>query len=146
MNNELLFNNQQSIAIKSSLDPLLIVAGAGTGKTHTLVGRLLYLLNKNKEPQSICVITFTNKAAKEIKHRVTKKIGHFRNINNKPEIFPSNYPFIGTFHSLGAKILRNEAPLFGRNKNYIIFDNNDSWSLIKKIAKKLSAEKKVLPS
>lgn len=119
-------NSNQKKAVLSSDGPLLIVAGAGTGKTKTLTSRLIYLLENGVSPENICAITFTNKAAKEMLDRTLKNIKDKKILNNL---------FIGTFHSLGAKILKNESPIFNRNKNFIIFDDNDSFSLIKKIVK-----------
>jgi DNA helicase-2/ATP-dependent DNA helicase PcrA len=121
-------NPQQKSAVFSKEKPLLIVAGAGTGKTKTLTCRLIYLLQKGISPKNICAITFTNKAAEEMKNRVFSALKTEKGIN-------SNDLFIGTFHSLGAKILRQEAPVFDRNKNFVIFDEDDSFSLIKLILK-----------
>ena len=123
-------NPKQKIAVLSDKKPLLIVAGAGTGKTKTLTARLIHLLTKGIKPENICAITFTNKAAKEMHDRTFDSLKKYNlshlNLNNL---------FIGTFHSLGAKILRQESPVFERNKNFIIFDDNDSFSLIKLIVK-----------
>ncbi|MCS6789171.1 MAG: UvrD-helicase domain-containing protein [Patescibacteria group bacterium] len=119
-------NPNQKKAVLSENGPLLIVAGAGTGKTKTLTSRLIYLLQSGINPQNICAITFTNKAAKEMLDRTIKNIKNPKIVNDL---------FIGTFHSLGAKILKQEAPILKRNKNFIIFDDNDSFYLIKKIVK-----------
>jgi DNA helicase-2/ATP-dependent DNA helicase PcrA len=118
-----LLNNEQKNAAEAPIAPLLIVAGAGTGKTKTLINRIFYLIKKGIKPSRICAITFTNKAAKEMADRIYKKIG-------KKDI-----PFIGTFHSLGAKILREECKEFDRKPNFTIFDDHDSFNLIKKAAK-----------
>lgn len=120
-------NSHQKKAVLAKDGPLLIVAGAGTGKTKTLTSRLIYLIKKGIRPENICAITFTNKAAKEMLDRIFKNISNKKNLKNL---------FIGTFHSLGAKILRLEAPIFGRNKNFVIFDDSDSFTLIKSIIKK----------
>ncbi|MBI2035348.1 MAG: UvrD-helicase domain-containing protein [Candidatus Liptonbacteria bacterium] len=118
-------NKKQMEAVESPEGPLLIVAGAGSGKTRTLTSRLQYLLSKNINPSSIIAITFTNKAADEMRGRVQKFIG-------------SNQPFIGTFHSLGARILRRETASLGRGANFSIFDSDDSLSAIKKTIKTLA--------
>ena len=139
MNN---FNSHQKSAIESTSPALLVIAGAGTGKTHTLVGRISFLLKKGVKPSSICAITFTNKAAKEMKVRldpILEEVGARKSAG----FFSNSYPFIGTFHSLGARILRKEAPLLGRNKNFIIFDEQDALSLIKKIIKEKGFQKKM---
>ncbi len=116
-------NPQQQKAVQAPHTPLLIVAGAGTGKTRTLTSRLLYLIENSATPEKICAVTFTNKAAKEMAERVREKAG--------------DKPFIGTFHSLGAKILRAEARELERTPHFSIFDDSDNLSLIKKIMKEL---------
>lgn len=127
-------NIQQKKAVEAAQTPLLIVAGAGTGKTKTLTSRLSFLINSGISPEKILAITFTNKAAKEMEHRI---------LANSPGLNPK--PFIGTFHSFGARLLREEAGLFGRSKGFFIFDTADSFSLIKKILKELGG-KEVKPS
>lgn len=116
-------NPEQTIAAKAPLTPLLIVAGAGTGKTRTLTSRIAYLIESGIPPEKICAITFTNKAAKEMADRTHLIIGSLKG------------PFIGTFHSLGARILREECRALERKPNFTIFDDHDSFNLIKKAAK-----------
>ncbi len=111
-------NPAQKEAAEAKNGPLLIVAGAGTGKTRTLTGRILYLINSGMAPGRILAITFTNKAAKEMASRV-----------NVPG------PLLSTFHSLGARILRKECRHLGRTPNFVIFDDHDSFDLIKKTVK-----------
>lgn len=125
-------NPRQKEAVEAPEKPLLIVAGAGTGKTRTLTSRLRHLIARGARPEAICAITFTNKAAKEMAERV----GCDSPIPN----FGSPKPFIGTFHSLGARILRAEAKYLGRNSNFAIFDDHDSLALIKKIIKSFGEE------
>ncbi len=127
-------NIQQKRAVEAEQTPLLIVAGAGTGKTKTLTSRLSFLINRGVPPEKIVAITFTNKAAKEMEHRILAK---------NPSL--SLRPYIGTFHSFGARVLREEAGLFGRSKDFFIFDAGDSFSLIKKILKELGG-KDIKPS
>lgn len=120
-------NKEQEVAVLSKeQEPLLIVAGAGTGKTRALTSRVLFFLSSGVSPYKICAITFTNKAAREMRERVLGKAskGSF-----------SDEPFIGTFHSLGAKILREEAGAFRRTPGFTIFDEQDSFSLMKKTLK-----------
>jgi ATP-dependent DNA helicase UvrD/PcrA len=126
-------NEKQQEATEHQNGPLLIVAGAGSGKTKTLVNRFVRLLKSGILPEKIIAITFTNKAAKEMRNRII-------NMNDQSSIINS---FIGTFHSFGAKILKTEANYFKREKNFTIFDDKDSLSLIKKILKNknLSKEK-----
>lgn len=118
-------NEVQKKAATHKGGPLLIAAGAGSGKTKTLTNRLMHLLNSGVNPENIIAITFTNKAAKEMRNRSNFK----------------NSPFIGTFHSLGVQILKKEAQLVGRNNRFTIFDEDDSLSLIKAILKESNLSK-----
>jgi len=118
-------NSAQDAAVHAPGIPLLIVAGAGTGKTKTLTSRIIHLIDTGTPPERICAITFTNKAAKEMAKRVNR-VG----------------PFLGTFHSLGAKILRKECRLVGRDPNFAIFDDHDSFDLVKKAVKAVLPPKK----
>lgn len=110
----------------------MIVAGAGTGKTRVLTSRLLHLIENGAKPESICAITFTNKAAREMKERLESSLAGIE-----------KGPFLGTFHSLGARILRVNAKLLGRNSNFTIFDEGDSFSLLKKTVKNYPYAKKL---
>ena len=123
-------NNKQIEAVQHGQGPLLIAAGAGSGKTKTLVSRLLHLLKLGVKPEKIIAITFTNKAAKEMRDRVS--VSGEKNIQDL---------FVGTFHSFGVKILKNESAHFGRTKNFTIFDDDDSLSLVKKILKEKDLSK-----
>jgi DNA helicase-2/ATP-dependent DNA helicase PcrA len=118
-------NPAQNAAVHAPGIPLLIVAGAGTGKTKTLTSRIIHLIETGTPPERICSITFTNKAAKEMARRVGRE-----------------GPFLGTFHSLGAKILRKECRLVGRDPNFAIFDDHDSFDLVKKAVKAVLPPKK----
>ncbi|MEK7546859.1 MAG: UvrD-helicase domain-containing protein [Patescibacteria group bacterium] len=145
-------NPQQKLAVQAADKPLLIVAGAGTGKTRTLTGRLAYLMENGVSPNRIVAMTFTNKAAKEMAGRVhNAKIANTLcecrenfSHNSRPVSHHSHYafPFIGTFHSFGARILRAEAELLGRNGNFVIFDNSDSLQIVKKLFKSESFRNK----
>ena len=114
-------NPEQRNAAEAPISPLLIVAGAGTGKTRTLTSRIVHLIKGGTPPERICAITFTNKAAAEMEHRIGK--------------IPGGAPYIGTFHSLGARMLRQECRVFGREPNFAIFDDHDSFDLVKKAVK-----------
>ncbi len=120
-------NPNQLEAASYAGGPLLITAGAGSGKTKTLTSRLLYLLSKGVPGNQIVAITFTNKAAEEMKRRANSVIPA-----DKKE---DGLPFIGTFHSFGARIMRKEAKNFGRTGAFSIFDENDAVKLVKKILK-----------
>ncbi|OGY65418.1 MAG: hypothetical protein A3A04_01150 [Candidatus Harrisonbacteria bacterium RIFCSPLOWO2_01_FULL_40_28] len=121
-------NKQQEEAVLHKDGPLIIVAGAGSGKTKTLTNRLAHLLHDGVPASQILAITFTNKAAHEMKERVTRLIG------TKGE---DSMPFVGTFHSFGARVLRKEAHHYGRTHQFIIFDSDDSKKLAQRIIKKI---------
>jgi DNA helicase-2/ATP-dependent DNA helicase PcrA len=124
-------NPEQAIAAKAPFAPLLIVAGAGTGKTRTLTSRIAYLIESGIPPWKICAITFTNKAAKEMADRTRLAMSSPKRLTSGS----AKGPFIGTFHSLGARILREECRALERKPNFTIFDDHDSFNLIKKAAK-----------
>ena len=141
-------NDKQLEAVSHGKGPLLIAAGAGSGKTKTLVSRLLHLLKSGVPAEKIIAITFTNKAANEMRSRISsskletqnsKQIQNSNTQNSKNisdfGFSASDFPFTGTFHSFGVKILKNEATYFNRTKNFTIFDYDDSLSLVKKILK-----------
>jgi len=115
-------NEKQKEAVLYTEGPLLIVAGAGSGKTRTLTHRVAYLLAIGIKPENILAITFTNKAAEEMKGRIRKILGE-NNFSHKL--------FIGTFHKLGVGILRDLLKLVNRQKNFVIFDEDDSLKLIR---------------
>lgn len=116
-------NDQQRKAATAPHEPLLIVAGAGTGKTRTLISRIQHLLGSGVPPQHIYAVTFTNKAAREMLERVMNNSRH------------TALPWIGTFHSLGARILRKEARLLNRTPDFTIYDEQDTLSLARRILK-----------
>ncbi len=118
-------NKEQKKAVLKTEGPLLILAGAGSGKTKVLTTRIAYLvLEKNVEPENILAITFTNKAAKEMKERIFDLIG------------PLCYEMqISTFHSFGLRIMKKHATMLGYSKNFNILDSDDSNNLIKTIIK-----------
>ena len=121
-------NPAQLQAVHHPAGPLLIIAGAGTGKTATLTHRLVHLIETGTEPQNICALTFTNKAAKEMLSRATAELA-------TQNIHLTLTPWIGTFHGFGASILRREARLLGRTAAFSIFDDGDSAQAIRKILK-----------
>lgn len=133
-------NKKQQEAVENLEGSVLIVAGAGSGKTRALTSRLAAILASGAAPDSVVAITFTNKAAEEMKKRVDKFIslkvdksdnGKLTNL----QTYKLNDLFIGTFHSLGARILKKEARFVGRTSNFSIFDDDDSLRLIKDIVK-----------
>ena len=125
-------NPRQKEAVEYGNGPILIAAGAGSGKTKTLTARLANIIKTGATPESIVAITFTNKAAKEMRERIENcKIPACRQAGKIGNLF------VGTFHSFGARILKKEAKLAGRMSYFTIFDSDDSLSLIKKITKAL---------
>lgn len=131
-------NKEQEKAVMHPGGPLLMAAGAGSGKTKALTSRLKELISRGTPPHEVIAITFTNKAAGEMRERV------FGTSAKTPwsSRFPvQGHPFIGTFHSLGAKILNQELAQTGRKSGFSIFDSDDSLSLIKKICTALDLSK-----
>jgi len=129
--NELLsqLNEQQRAAVEYIDGPMVVFAGAGTGKTRVITYRIAYLLNLGVSPYNILAVTFTNKAAQEMKERLIKLFHH------KAENI-----WVSTFHSLCTKILYTEATNFGLKKNFVIYDENDSIKLIKECMKEISIQ------
>jgi len=136
-------NDKQKQAVVHGSGPLLIVAGAGSGKTRTLTHRIAYLIQeKNIRPDQILAVTFTNKAADEMKKRITELTGLDFNTFGYHEGFSSFTPVMGTFHSICARILRLEIENIGRKKNFVIFDAYDQKSLMRQIVKDLNYDEK----
>ena len=126
-------NSIQFEAAKSTEGPVMIIAGAGSGKTRVLTYRIAHLIEKNVDTFNILALTFTNKAAKEMKERIAKIIGHSEAKNL----------WMGTFHSVFAKILRIEAEKIGYPNNFTIYDTEDSKSVIKEILKQFNLDDKI---
>ena len=122
-------NEQQLEAVKHIDGPCLVIAGAGSGKTKVLTTRIAYLLEQGISDNNILAITFTNKAAKEMRERLNVLV-------------PNNHVFVGTFHSFGLKIIRENVDKLGMNKNFTILDSDDVLSLIKKIMKEKNIDVK----
>ena len=126
-------NERQREAVLYNDGPLLIIAGAGAGKTKTLTTKIAYLIeNKNVAPENILAITFTNKAAKEMKDRLFKTIGQ-----------TAKYLQVSTFHSFGLKLLRENYDALGYDKNFVIMDSDDSLTVVKKIIKDIGYDPKI---
>lgn len=130
-------NDAQRGAVEVTDGPLLILAGAGSGKTKTLTHRIAYLIATGQAtPYSILAVTFTNKAAKEMRERVAVLLG--QDAANRAFM-----PYMGTFHSICVRILRQEGEFVGIPKNFVIFDENDRLSAIKQASKQLKLDEKV---
>ncbi|MGB0850937.1 MAG: ATP-dependent helicase, partial [Bacteroidia bacterium] len=125
-------NPEQKAAVLQTTGPVMIIAGAGSGKTRVLTYRIAHLIASGVDSFNILSLTFTNKAAKEMRHRIETVVGpEARNI------------WMGTFHSIFAKILRIEADRIGYPKNFTIYDSDDSKSLIKAIVKEMNLDDKI---
>lgn len=126
-------NESQRKAVKYIDGPSLVIAGAGSGKTRVLTYKIAYLLQQGVKPWSIMALTFTNKAAREMKERIGKLVGQ--------EL--AQHLYMGTFHSIFSRILRAEAQHIGFTNNFTIYDESDSRSLIKTIVKEMGLDEKV---
>ena len=126
-------NESQRKAVEYIDGPSLVIAGAGSGKTRVLTYKIAYLLQQGVKPWSIMALTFTNKAAREMKERIGKLVGQ--------EL--AQHLYMGTFHSIFSRILRAEAQHIGFTNNFTIYDESDSRSLIKTIVKEMRLDEKV---
>lgn len=126
-------NPVQREAVECTEGPVMIIAGAGSGKTRVLTYRIAHLMKKGADPFNILALTFTNKAAKEMKQRIAKIVGESEAKNI----------WMGTFHSVFARILRSEAEKLGYPSNFTIYDTDDAKSLIKTILKEQGLDDKV---
>ncbi|MDR1170627.1 MAG: UvrD-helicase domain-containing protein [Prevotellaceae bacterium] len=122
----------QQEAVKCIDGPSLIIAGAGSGKTRVLTYKIAYLLMNNVPPKSVLALTFTNKAAREMKERIAKVVGK-----------QANKLWMGTFHSIFSRILRAEAEAIGFTPNFTIYDTTDSLSILKSIIKEMDLNDKI---
>ena len=139
-------NEKQKEAVLYTDGPLLIVAGAGAGKTKTITHRIIHLIHQGISPSQILAVTFTNKAAKEMRDRILGMLEDKEHGTNKEQHNFSNYqseiPFISTFHSLGVYIIKENAHLIGLTKYFSILDESDSISIIKSIMKDFDIDPK----
>ena len=126
-------NEAQRAAVSYNDGPQLVIAGAGSGKTRVLTYKIAYLLQQGVPANHILALTFTNKAAREMKERICKLV--------PPE--SARYLWMGTFHSICAKILRQEAGNIGYTRDFSIYDNADSKSVIKQICKEKGLDDKI---
>lgn len=122
--------NQEQLAVVLQGDgPCLVLAGAGSGKTRTITHRVAYLLEQGAKPEEILLVTFTNKAAAEMKRRVQRLTGSDKNL-----------PWSGTFHHIGYRLLKQYAPLLGYKNNFTVLDSDDSEALIKLCVKDVKSD------
>lgn len=126
-------NESQRRAVEYNDGPSLVIAGAGSGKTRVLTYKIAYLLQQGMKPWNILALTFTNKAAREMRERIGRLVGEDN----------ARYLAMGTFHSVFARILRYEAEILGYTSSFTIYDENDSRSLLKSIIKEQNLDEKV---
>ena len=126
-------NESQRKAVEYIDGPSLVIAGAGSGKTRVLTYKIAYLLQLKKDLNSLLVLTFTNKAAREMVGRIRKMFG---------EKFSESQKYMGTFHSVFARILHKEAIFLGFSSDFSIYDESDSCSLIKTIVKEMGLDER----
>lgn len=126
-------NEPQRKAVETTEGPLMVIAGAGSGKTRVLTYRIAHLIEKGVDPFNILALTFTNKAAREMKDRISKVVGPSESKNI----------WMGTFHSIFARLLRVEAPRLGFPSNFTIYDTQDSQSVMKKVIEELQLDKEI---
>ena len=132
-------NPKQLEAVKHTEGPLLILAGAGAGKTKTITERIVEIIKNGTSPKNVLAVTFTNKAAKEMRERITNRLREEKIIEDNPYI---ETPTIKTFHSLGLMILSEQSSLTGLHKHPTILDTQDSLSVIKSAFEKLGIDTK----
>lgn len=125
-------NDQQRAAVEYIDGPQLVIAGAGSGKTRVLTYKIVHLLAKGYEPNRILALTFTNKAAREMRERIQSLVGEKT----------AARLWMGTFHSIFSRILRQNCERIGFSRNYTIYDTSDAKSLIKMIVKDMELDEK----
>jgi DNA helicase-2/ATP-dependent DNA helicase PcrA len=128
-------NESQREAVQHINGPLMVLAGAGSGKTRVLTYRVAHLLTKGIDPFNILALTFTNKASREMKERITRLVGSSDAMN----------VWMGTFHSIFARLLRVDGQLIGYPSNFTIYDTDDTKSIMKAILKEQNLDPKQYP-
>jgi DNA helicase-2/ATP-dependent DNA helicase PcrA len=136
-----LLNNAQQDAVSHTEGPLLIIAGAGAGKTKTLTERIVHIIKKGTDPRNILAVTFTNKAAKEMRERIVGRLEEEHIIEKENPYHPT--PIIKTFHSLGLMMLSEQSQALGLLRHPTILDSADSLSIIKRAVEQLSLDPKI---
>lgn len=133
-------NPAQKEAVQHVNGPLLVIAGAGSGKTRVLTHRIAYLIEQGIPPNNILAVTFTNKAAREMKDRIDRLLGTSQMLG--PDLFGSAKPLIGTFHAVCLRFLRSHIHLLGYEDSFVIYDTADQEALMKQIIEELGINKK----
>lgn len=141
-------NERQREAVCAIEGPVLVIAGPGSGKTRALTHRIAYLIAAGHAPRGILAVTFTNKAAEEMRERVSKLLIAHRKAQprNDARFAPSALPWIGTFHGFAAFILRQEAGVIGYRPAFSIYDEDDAASLLREVMKELDISTKAYPT
>src|SRR3989344_6296618 len=130
-------NPSQKEAVVTTEGPVLVLAGPGSGKTRVLPHRIAHLLGKGVPPDAILAVTFTNKAAEEMRYRVRRLAERGK--------WPTEGLFLGTFHARAIRILRKEASRIGYRPNFTVFDEDDAISLVKEVLKEQGVDTKRMP-
>src|SRR5215469_16186567 len=133
-------NPQQREAVETLRGPVLILAGAGTGKTRVITYRIAHLIAKGVAPENVLAVTFTNKAAREMQERIRKLIPAPRKQDADGRSASDQRPTICTFHSLCVRILRRHIEKLGYKSNFVIYDQSEQLSVVKKILSQISAK------
>ena len=128
-------NPEQRQAVRTVDGPLLILAGAGTGKTRVITSRVAYMISRGIRPQNILAVTFTNKAAREMKERVKSLVPKRRLVGEDGQ---AEKPTISTFHSLCVRILRRHITKLGYKKNFVIYDATEQLGVVRRILSQIS--------
>jgi DNA helicase-2/ATP-dependent DNA helicase PcrA len=132
-------NEEQKLAVTTLQGPVLILAGAGSGKTRALTHRIAYLLDQGVQPWQILAVTFTNKAANEMKERIKNLLHLTEGQDSSPWQFgQGRLPVMGTFHSICVRILRRDIERLGRDRSFVIYDQDDQEKLMKNVLKSLN--------
>jgi DNA helicase-2/ATP-dependent DNA helicase PcrA len=140
-------NPEQRRAVETTEGPLLIQAGAGSGKTKTLTNRIAYLIATHRAtPYNILAVTFTNKAAKEMRARVWTLMGNNNGLGGNQEAPRSFMPYMGTFHGICVRLLRENGDYIGIPRSFVIFDESDRQSAVKQASKRLMLDEKAFPA
>src|SRR5258706_11113694 len=133
-------NPQQRLAVETLRGPVMILAGAGTGRARVITYRIAYMVDRGIIPDNILAVTFTNKAAREMQERVRKLIPRKARISDSQPSTPNPQPTICTFHSLCVRILRQHIEKLGYKRNFVIYDESEQLGAIKKILAQISAK------
>src|SRR5215475_15148053 len=131
-------NPQQRQAVETIHGPVLILAGAGTGKTRVITYRIAHMIERGVAPANVLGVTFTNKAAREMKERVAQLVP--AHSTRRPDDSKAVGPTISTFHSLCARILRQHIEALGYKRNFVIYDESEQLGAIRKILSQISAK------